>query len=191
MRFPELRVPGPQRAIQLRRWADEIDVSIRGRCSKTSREYTEELRKKTPELGIVDADTTLRLDRPELRVRIDRERSADLDVDTQDIATALRLLVGGDDEVTRYRDRAINDDYDVQLRLSEADRNDLDNRPAPGARAMVGWSGSTTWCRSSRPPARRASIGWTGSATGVSSRQRRAWLRPGRPTAGDSRPRRE
>ncbi len=38
--------------------------------------------------------------------------------------TALRLLVGGDDEVTRYRDVAINDDYDVQLRLDDADRRD-------------------------------------------------------------------
>jgi HAE1 family hydrophobic/amphiphilic exporter-1 len=35
------------------------------------------------------------------------------------------LLVGGDDEVTRYRDVTINDDYDVQLRLTDADRRDV------------------------------------------------------------------
>ena len=31
--------------------------------------------------------------------------------------TALRLMVGGDQEVSRFRDPAINEDYDVQLRL--------------------------------------------------------------------------
>ena len=38
-----------------------------------------DLRKKTSEIGgIVDADTTLKLDKPELRVQIDRARAADL-----------------------------------------------------------------------------------------------------------------
>jgi HAE1 family hydrophobic/amphiphilic exporter-1 len=78
----------------------------------------------SPQLGIVDADTTLKLNKPELQVRIDRGRAADLGVETADIATALRIMVGGDEEVTRYRDAAINDDYDVQLRLAERDRND-------------------------------------------------------------------
>ncbi len=103
----------------------EIDVSLQGPVLEELARYTEQLRERAPELGVVDADTTLKLDRPELRVQIDRDRSADLDVDTQDVATALRLLVGGDEEVTRYRDVAINDDYDVQLRLTEADRRDV------------------------------------------------------------------
>src|SRR6185436_4955013 len=66
----------------------------------------------------------LNLDKPELRVQIDRERAADLGVRTQDIAAALRLMVGGDEEVTRFRDPQVNEDYDVQLRLSERDRSD-------------------------------------------------------------------
>jgi HAE1 family hydrophobic/amphiphilic exporter-1 len=45
-------------------------------------------------LGIIDADTTLKLNKPELRVQIDRARAADLGVDTDDIARALRLMVG-------------------------------------------------------------------------------------------------
>jgi HAE1 family hydrophobic/amphiphilic exporter-1 len=45
-------------------------------------------------------------------------------VDTQDIATALRIMVGGDDRVTRFRDETMNEDYDVQVRLREGDRND-------------------------------------------------------------------
>jgi len=34
--------------------------------------YAEQLRKKATELGLQDADTTLKLDKPELRVEIDR-----------------------------------------------------------------------------------------------------------------------
>ncbi|HTG44903.1 MAG TPA: efflux RND transporter permease subunit, partial [Verrucomicrobiae bacterium] len=86
--------------------------------------YAEELRQRALQLGIVDADTTLKLDTPELRLEIDRSRAAALGVDMEDIATAMRLMVGGDDRVSRFRDASVNDDYDVQLRLTEADRND-------------------------------------------------------------------
>src|SRR5204862_6972235 len=76
------------------------------------------------ERGIIDADTTLRLDKPELRVEIDRARSGALGVSTDDLAAALRIMVGGDDRVSRFRDATVNDDYDVQLRLAEGGRND-------------------------------------------------------------------
>jgi hydrophobic/amphiphilic exporter-1 (mainly G- bacteria), HAE1 family len=102
----------------------ELDLAIRGPELTALAEYGERLRGMSDELGIVDADTTLKLNKPELQVRIDRERAADLGVETQDIATALRVMVGGDAEVTRYRDAAVNDDYDVQIRLAERDRND-------------------------------------------------------------------
>jgi HAE1 family hydrophobic/amphiphilic exporter-1 len=47
-------------------------------------------------------------------------------VRTQDVAAALRLMVGGDQEVSSFRDDQIGEDYDVQLRLSEQDRQDPD-----------------------------------------------------------------
>src|SRR5438874_2305802 len=103
----------------------DIDFVIRGPELASLAKYAEDLRKKTTEIGgIVDADTTLKLDKPELRVQIDRARAADLGVDTSDIATGLRLMVGGDDQVTRFYDPSVNLDYDVQLRLSERDRGD-------------------------------------------------------------------
>jgi len=102
----------------------ELDLAVRGPELEALAEYTERLRLRAPEIGIVDADTTLKLNKPELRVEIDRERAADLGVDTEDIASALRVMVGGDEEVTRFRDAAVNDAYDVQLRLTEHDRND-------------------------------------------------------------------
>ncbi len=111
----------------------DIDFVLRGPEIQQLAVYANVLREKVspppgggePEVpGIVDADTTLKLDKPEFRVRIDRELAADLGVETADIATALRLMVGGDDQVTRFRDESVNDDYDVQLRLVDGDRND-------------------------------------------------------------------
>ncbi|HKA17088.1 MAG TPA: efflux RND transporter permease subunit [Blastocatellia bacterium] len=102
----------------------EIDFVLRGPDLEMLSKYAEQLRAKAPELGIIDADTTLKLDKPELRVEIDRARAADLAVSTEDVASALRLMVGGDQRVSRFRDEQVNDDYDVQIRLSEGQRND-------------------------------------------------------------------
>ncbi|MGH9868737.1 MAG: efflux RND transporter permease subunit [Candidatus Polarisedimenticolia bacterium] len=121
----------------------EIDFVLRGPDLETLARYAEELRSRAPELGIIDADTTLKLDKPELRVVIDRSRAADLGVDTQEIAQALRLMVGGDEEVSRFRDPAASEDYDVQLRLSERDRGD----PETISRLYVGREGSSDMVR--------------------------------------------
>lgn len=102
----------------------DIDFSLLGPDLETLAGYADQLRKRAPELGLLDADTTLKLDKPELRVEIDRDRAANLGVDTEDIATALRIMVGGDTRVTRFRDDEMNEDYDVQLRLKDGDRND-------------------------------------------------------------------
>ena len=60
----------------------DIDFVLRGPDLEALARYAEQLRDKSKELGgIVDADTTLKLDKPELRVEIDRERAADLGVD--------------------------------------------------------------------------------------------------------------
>ncbi len=103
----------------------EIDFALRGPDLQALASYAEQLRLRSKELGgIVDADTTLKLDRPELRVQVDRDRAARLGVDMSDIADALQLMVGGDEQVSRYHDPGVNDDYDIQLRLAEGERND-------------------------------------------------------------------
>src|SRR6476619_4447309 len=104
----------------------DIDFVLRGPDIVALAAYADDLVERSKSLGgIVDADTTLKLNKPELRVRIDRDRAADLGVDTSDIATSLRLMVGGEEEASRFRDESINEDYDVQLRLTEADRRDV------------------------------------------------------------------
>jgi HAE1 family hydrophobic/amphiphilic exporter-1 len=105
----------------------DIDFVFRGPDIVALAGYADDLVERSEKLGgIVDADTTLKLNKPELRVKIDRDRAADLGVDTSDIATSLRLMVGGEEEASRFRDESVNEDYDVQLRLSEADRKDVD-----------------------------------------------------------------
>jgi HAE1 family hydrophobic/amphiphilic exporter-1 len=103
----------------------DIDFVLRGPDLEALASYGERLREASQRLGgIVDADTTLKLDRPELRVRIDRERAADLGIDSERIATTLRLMVGGDEEVSRFHDPLVNEDYFVTLRLLEPYRGD-------------------------------------------------------------------
>src|SRR5690606_2019745 len=52
--------------------------------------------------------------------------AAALGVSTNDIATALRLMVGGDERVSRYRDESTNENYEVQLRLIEDHRSTVE-----------------------------------------------------------------
>jgi HAE1 family hydrophobic/amphiphilic exporter-1 len=126
------RVAGPDVRTQVRNPSGfrfvgsfiDIDFVLRGPDLETLAAYTERLRQRSEDLGLVDADTTLKLDKPELHVRIDRDRAADLGVDTAHIAGALRLMVGGDTEVTRFYDARSNYEYDVQLRLRQEDRDD-------------------------------------------------------------------
>ncbi|MBL8750484.1 MAG: efflux RND transporter permease subunit [Planctomycetes bacterium] len=113
-----------QRSLNLGGGPFQIDFALRGPDLPTLANKVEELRTKALELGTMDGlTTTLRLRRPELRVQIDRPRAAELGVSTQDIATALRLQVGGMTEVSRFRDPLLDEEYDVRLRLRPQDRD--------------------------------------------------------------------
>ena len=102
----------------------DVDFVIRGPELAKLYEYGEGLRRRGMEAGgFRGLDTSLRLDKPELKVTVDRDRAADLGVAARDIGTALRLMVGGDEEVSRFRDPATNERYEVSLRLQETDRN--------------------------------------------------------------------
>jgi HAE1 family hydrophobic/amphiphilic exporter-1 len=69
--------------------------------------------------GLVDVDTSLRVGKPEMSVRLDRPKAADLGVQVSDAADALRLLVGGD-QVTTYNEAG--EQYEVHLRAEERNR---------------------------------------------------------------------
>ena len=97
--------------------------------------YSDELLKKVKGIpGVVDADTTLDNGKPELSVRMDRAKAADLGVQLSDAAEALRLLVGGD-AVTTYNEAG--EQYEVHVRAEASDRTSdgaLGQLPVPSSR---------------------------------------------------------
>src|SRR4029453_7443970 len=104
----------------------DVDLALRGPELEKLAEYGEALKLKARELGGVgEAATPPRLPKPDVRGAIDLQRAAHLRVDTQQIAPALRLMVGGDDQVSRFHDPVVNDDYDVQIRLMPQFRGNL------------------------------------------------------------------
>jgi HAE1 family hydrophobic/amphiphilic exporter-1 len=125
--LPELIV-GVRNMTSMRQGAPvDIDFVIEGPDIDVLNKLSEELRQRVSKLpGIVDTFTTLRMDKPELRVEIDRERAAALGVEVQEIAQTLQIAVGGDERASRYHDKGADDTYDVELRLVGIDRGSRD-----------------------------------------------------------------
>ncbi len=69
----------------------------------------------------IDLDLSLDLSKPEYRVVINREKAHDLGVNVTDIASALRTMVGGEDEVTKYKEG--DELYEVRIRVGEEYRD--------------------------------------------------------------------
>ncbi len=71
--------------------------------------------------GFVDVDTGQAQRRPEVQVRIDRQKASDLGIRAEDVALTLRTMVGGE-KVGFYREGG--EQYDVRLRLKDDYRKD-------------------------------------------------------------------
>lgn len=69
--------------------------------------------------GTVDVDTSWRVGRPELQVRVDRLKAASQGLSTGMIAAALRTAIQGSTD-TKFR--AGGDEYDIRVRLPESER---------------------------------------------------------------------
>ena len=65
--------------------------------------------------GLINVDSNLKLNKPELQVEIDRNRASDLGVSVRDIARALQILIGGE-ELSTFKRGAKQYDVKVQLR---------------------------------------------------------------------------
>src|SRR5262249_34596584 len=59
---------------------------------------------------------------PELRVTLNRARAAELGVRASDVASAVRLMMSGEDEITTYREAG--EQYPVKIMLDEKQRSD-------------------------------------------------------------------
>lgn len=104
----------------------DIDYAITGSSFELLQEFSDALLAKAKTIpGLVDVASTLEIDNPELLAKIDRKRAAAMGVEVAEIADTLRVAVGGDDRVSRYRDATVDDAYDVEVRLVGIDRSDV------------------------------------------------------------------
>jgi multidrug efflux pump len=69
--------------------------------------------------GLVNVDTDLRVNKPELTVSYDRERAEDLGVPIRDVANSLQALLGGQRVSTFTRENKL---YDVIVQLDPTER---------------------------------------------------------------------
>jgi multidrug efflux pump len=79
---------------------------------------------QAPLAGLVDVTDNVDSGRPEFRVEIDRERAASFGLSTQQIASTVRSAVAGV-EASTYRTG--ENEYDIMVRLREADRASLES----------------------------------------------------------------
>ncbi|MBF38348.1 efflux RND transporter permease subunit [Idiomarina sp. UBA4520] len=105
LREPLSQVPGaPGRAfgdnsLNLRGQGGGIEMAITGEnyaeIFKVAREFTAEVERQIPEMG--NLNVSYQPTQPQLRVKIDRRRAAELGVSLSDISSTLRAAIDGDD----------------------------------------------------------------------------------------------
>ncbi len=81
--------------------------------------------------GMVDINPNLNLNTPELQVKVDRSRAADLGVRMADIGATVRLMYSGQDEISTYKEGS--EQYPVTMQLLTEQRDN----PEVLARLMV------------------------------------------------------
>src|SRR3990172_2649587 len=105
-----------------------IQYSIRGRNLEELNGYSKQIVSEFSKLsGIVDVDTSLEAGKSEVKVYIDRNKAADLGVDIATVAETINFLIGGEVDITRFKDEASGRRYDVKMRLNPENRKDPDD----------------------------------------------------------------
>ncbi len=84
-----------------------------------ARELSIELMK---EPSLADIKANLNLNNPEVQINIDRQLASDLGVRVSDIASAVRLLMSGEDQVSTFKEDS--EQYPVTIRLENVQRDD-------------------------------------------------------------------
>jgi HAE1 family hydrophobic/amphiphilic exporter-1 len=91
------------------------------RAAELSKDIAARLR-KVP--GLLDIDSSVSLNSPELQVKIDRQRASDLGVRAADVGSAVRLMIAGEDQISTYKEG--DEQYDVTLQLLPEQQKDPD-----------------------------------------------------------------
>jgi len=101
-----------------------IEILLQGAdLNALNRAAAELVRRMGQAPGLLYPDVSSKAGRPEVRVHIDRTRSADLGFTAAQVAMTLRAAYEGD---TKSQFREGGDEYDLRVRLSEFDRTRMD-----------------------------------------------------------------
>jgi hydrophobic/amphiphilic exporter-1 (mainly G- bacteria), HAE1 family len=89
--------------------------------------------------GVVDVDSSINIGNPEVQIKILRDKASDLGVSVIDVASALRLMVSGEQDITKYKEG--DELYEVRLRVRPEQRKSIDSIsslmiPASGGRLV-------------------------------------------------------
>ncbi|MBW7471741.1 efflux RND transporter permease subunit [Marinobacter sp. M216] len=97
-----------------------VEFVIAGPDYESVQAWSDELVERAKDnANLLNVETDFELTRPELRVSIDRERAADLDITVQDVGLTLQTMLASR-QVTTYLDRGR--EYDVIVQAADADR---------------------------------------------------------------------
>lgn len=111
-----------------------IQYSLKGRDLKELERLSNDIMRQLSAIhGVVDVDSTMKSGKPEIRAFIDRDKAADLGVDVASIVETINYLVGGEADITKFKDESRGRRYNVKTRLNPEDRTD----PAQIGRLMV------------------------------------------------------
>ncbi len=101
-----------------------VNIEISGEDFKVLGELAAQIRQNLKTVpGLVDLKDDFDKGRPELKVRIDREKAAINGLNTSIIASTIRTAIYGT-EASEFR--VADDEYDITVRLKEQERNRLD-----------------------------------------------------------------
>jgi len=98
-----------------------VEIQIKGEDFSTLDAISTELQKMIRDVpGLTKLQDNYEVGKPELTIRIDREKAARLELNTQQIANTIRTAINGT-EASQYR--VGQDEYDITVRFAEPFRN--------------------------------------------------------------------
>ena len=115
---------------------DRLSVEVRGFDIREASELATQVKtvmERTP--GVVDAQISRREGMPEMLVHIDRDKASMMGLSVAQLANTLRTAVGGT-RASVFREGG--DEFNIQVRLQERDRNDLNQIAQVPIAAPVG-----------------------------------------------------
>ncbi|MFQ5742573.1 MAG: efflux RND transporter permease subunit [Acidobacteriota bacterium] len=103
--------------------SDRVSVEIRGHDMQVAADLANTVKGIVENVpGVTDAQISRRPGVPEIRIVVDREKAATMGLNISDISDALRTTIGGR-VATQFRQAG--NEYDVLVRLREADRQQM------------------------------------------------------------------